>query len=267
MQIILTAGLLPRLENPDDFSRFSIVLDPSLSNDRQSAVAAIGTLHDDDHVWVRPDAIRALSPLAHQTDWQTGFVTMCDGAAKYGFVDDLGRIRAHIEMPAATATVDPGTFRSAMRRFAAGVCVVASGQDDSRCGMTVSAFSSVSAEPPMVLVCLNRSSFAHASLTKAASYSINILGAEQQDTALLFAGQKGLHGAERFRDGWQQNPHGAPVLSAAHQSIVCTPEAQYQAGSHTVLIGRVVDASQGCGKQALVNYDGSLLPTMQTIAA
>lgn len=267
MQIILNAGILPRLENANDFSRFSILLDPSLDAIRQTAVAPVGVLHDKDHVWVRPDAIRAISPLAHLEDWESRFVAMCEGAAKHGFVDDLGRIRAHIELKADAATVDPETFRNAMRRFASGVCVVACGHGDSRCGMTVSAFTSVSAAPPMVLVCLNRSSFAHTSLTVALSYSINILGAEQEETALLFAGQKGLHGAGRFDDTWQQTRHGTPILAKAHHSIVCTPEAQYQAGSHTVLIGRVIDASQGFGNVALVNYDGCLQPTAHTINA
>ncbi len=257
MRIILTAGAAPRLEGAADFKRFSLVLDPMLDADRRAAVAPVAELDDADHAWVRPDAIRAMSPLAGRPDWEEGFARMIGFAAKHGWIDMQGRIRAHIELAANPPAVDAESFRGAMRRFASGVCIVASGEGASRCGMTVSAFSSVSAEPPMVLVCLNRSSSAHACLTGAGSYSINILGAWQQEEAMLFAGQRGLRGADRFDAAWEQSRHGAPILTTAHHSLVCTSAAQHEAGSHTVLIGRVIDAVEGRGNAALVNYEGA----------
>ena len=258
MRIVLTSGALPRLEGAADFKRFSVVVDPLLRPELASAVAPIGDLADQDHVWVRPDAIRAICPLAGDAEWVAGFDAMIGFAAKHGWTDNAGRIRAHIEVLEAPAPVEAGVFRDAMRRFASGVCVVAAGDGDGRCGMTVSAFTSVSADPPMVLVCLNRSAFAHSCLTGAERFSINILSAQQEELAMLFAGQRGVHGADRFDGDWHQSAAGAPVLTTAHHSIVCAMETQHASGSHTILVGRVVAASSGNDDGALLNYNGAL---------
>lgn len=258
MRLVLTPGSVPRLEGATDFKRFSVAVDPVLQQDLPAAVAPIGDLADDAHVWVRPDAVRVLSPLAGKPDWEQQFQAMIGFAKKHGWTDDLGRIRAHIEMLEAPLPVEADVFREAMRRFASGVCIVAAGQGDVRCGMTVSAFTSVSAEPPLVLVCLNRSSSAHGCLTNAARFSINILGAQQEEEAMLFAGQRGLHGADRFDERWQQDQAGAPVLTTAHHAIVCASETQHVSGTHTLLIGRVIHATSGDDDGALLNYNGVL---------
>lgn len=258
MRIVLTAGAAPRLESAEDFKRFSIALDGTLTANRSAAVAPVAELDDADHAWVRPDAIRAISPFAGQPDWENGFAAMLGFAVKHGWVDAQGRIRAHIDEIEELPPVDADAFRQAMRRFASGVCIVAAGSGEARCGMTVSAFSSVSAEPPIVLVCLNRRAAAHACVTSAPSFSINILRADQTEEAMLFAGQRVRHGAERFDHAWEAGDHGAPLLKTALQSLICTSLAQHEAGSHTVLIGRVVSVTAGSPDAALVNYDGAL---------
>lgn len=263
MRIVLAAGAVPRLEGASDFKHFSLMLDPALDADRKTAVASVAELDGHDHAWVRPDAVRAMAPHGGRADWEQGFAAMVGFAAKHGWVDAEGRIRAHIEVAAAPPAVDGDAFRHAMRRFASGVCVVAAGEGEARCGMTVSAFTSVSADPPMVLVCLNRGSTAHACLTAASTYSINILGADQKDVALLFAGQKGRNGAARFDGDWHDGKDGAPILSTAHHSLVCARHAQYEVASHTVLIGRVIDTIAGEGDAALVNYEGALRPSVR----
>ncbi|WP_010142335.1 flavin reductase family protein [Oceanicola sp. S124] len=257
MRIVLKAGVPARLEGAGDFRRFSVALDPRLQGDLRAAAAAIGHA-EGDHVWVRPDAVRALSAQAGDPAWVEGFSAMQEYARAHGWVDPSGCIRAHVEVLEEPAPVSVDAFRQAMRRFASGVCIVATGEGEQRTGMTVSAFSSVSAEPPLVLVCLNRSAGSHDSLVGAGSYSINILGAGQQEEAMLFAGQRGLHGAKRFGADWRQSDSGAPVLTSAHHTLVCRSEAQHPAGSHTVLIGRVIDILPGRGGAALVNYDGAM---------
>lgn len=258
MRIVLNAGAAPRLEGAADFKRFAIALDPALDADRATAVAPVADIADADHAWVRADAVRAMSPLAGTADWESGFAAMIGFARTHGWIDDQGRIRAHIERLATPPAVDANAFRQAMRRFASGVCVVAAGEGDARCGMTVSAFSSVSADPPMVLVCLNRNAAAHACVTRAATYSINILGAGQTEEALLFAGQRGRHGADRFGPDWVQDTRRAPVLATALHSLVCTSVAQHEAGTHTILIGRVIATTAGVEGSALVNYEGAM---------
>lgn len=266
MRIHLSAGAPPRLESPGDFKRFSIALDPALAGDQAAALAPVGELdaQKTGHAWVRPDAVRALSAMAGQPEWEASFASMVEYATRYGWVDSAGRIMAHLEWLETPPVVAPQAFRDAMRRFASGVCIVATGEGDNRCGMTVSAFTSVSADPPMVLVCLNRASGSHDCLTGAQSYSINILGGGQEETAMLFAGQRGVHGAARFDDAWRQSASGAPVLATAHHSIVCTSAAQHAAGSHTVLIGRVIESFEGQGNAALVNYEGVMGQTSRS---
>ncbi len=261
MRIVLAAGAVPKLEEASDFRRFSIELGGDVPAGQPQALAAVlapvADLDETGHGWVRPDAIRALTPLSGSPDWQQCFSAMIGFAAKHGWTDAQGRIRAHVEAPVAPDPVSADAFRHAMRRFASGVCVVATGEGADRCGMTVSAFSSVSAEPPMVLVCLNRAASAHDRLTGAAPYSINILDADQAEVAMTFAGQRGLHGADRFARGWDQS-RGAPVLIGAHQSLICTPTARHIAGSHTVLIGTVLHTTPSTSGAALLNYDGQM---------
>lgn len=263
MRLVLARGCAPRLEGPADFRRFSILLDRAARNELHQALAPVGVADGESHAWVRPDALRDLSPLAGQPEWETGFAAMVQFAAKHGWTDDCGRIRAHIEDTEAPATIPPETFRNAMRRFASGVCIVATGEGEGRRGMTVSAFTSVSAEPPLVLICINRASSAHDALTGDGLYSINILGAGQTDLALRFAGHHGIHGAARFDAGWHQSADSAPVLKDCLQSLVCAPVSQHAAGSHTVLIGRVIGVNSGVGGEALVNFGGQLQPTFQ----
>jgi hypothetical protein len=240
MRIIISPNALPRLEAPNDFDRFSVAIDPSLSKDRRLAVAPIADLDGEGmHAWVRPDAIRALSLLGGQPTWEAGFARMMRFAAQHDFLDEKGHIRAHIETLEDQPAIEAEVFRQAMRRFASGICVVAAGEGDVRQGMTVSAFSSVSAEPPMILVCINRSSSAHETLTTSSRFSVNILGDGQEEYAMVFAGQRGLKGADRFDENWQNHD---------------------VAGSHTVMIGRVIDAvtNRPDGGSALINYDGQM---------
>ncbi|WP_157017291.1 flavin reductase family protein [Mesorhizobium xinjiangense] len=265
MRIVLNAGVAPKLEEATDFRRFCIELGVGTPAgqplDLASVLAPVAELDTSGHAWVRPDAIRALTPLSGSADWQQGFTAMIGFAAKHGWLDVQGRIRAHVGAPAVPAPVPADAFRSAMRRFASGVCVVATGEGDERCGMTVSAFSSVSADPPLVLVCLNRAATAHDRLTGATQYSINILDAGQTEVAMTFAGQRGLRGAERFSCDWDQRI-GTPVLTGAHQSLICVPTARHVAGSHTVLIGTVIHTTSSAEGTALLNYDGQMMPTI-----
>ncbi|MEQ5869067.1 flavin reductase family protein [Sagittula sp. NFXS13] len=259
MRLVLTPGVLPRLERAHDFKAFSVAV-PTATEDRLDAlVAPVGELAEDRrHVWVRPDAVRALTLLSGDGSWAEKFDEMMTYAARNGWTDETGRFRAHIDEVQIPASVDAASFRDAMRRFASGVCVVAAGEGATRCGMTVSAVSSVSAEPPMVLVCLNRASGSHDCVTGAGTFSINILSSEQEEEAMLFAGQRDRHGADRFDDLWTQDVLGAPVLTTAHHALICTSDSQHVSGSHTILVGRVVGAHSGETEGALLNYNGEL---------
>lgn len=263
MRIVLMKDTPPRLETPEDFHSFSVALDDRLRTSAIAALAPVGepTSEAVTHAWVRPDAVRALSPRAGDPAWSDSFGQMCAYAERKGWTGPNGAIRAHIEAIPAIHPVSADDFRNAMRKFASGVCVVASGEGQDRRGMTVSAFTSVSAEPPMILVCLNRSAGAHDTICSAPVFSVNILSGAQEDTALTFAGQRGLRGAERFDDQWASSDSGAPVLTTSHQTLVCTPVSTSIAGTHSVLIGQVIATSDASEGPALLTYDGAIRPT------
>ena len=132
------------------------------------------------------------------------------------------------------------TFRDALSAFPSGVTIVSTTDDEGRhWGFTASSFSSVSMDPPLVLVCLANTAESHPAFVKATRYAINILSREQKDVAMHFA-RKSIDkfGAHAFDFGTHDNPR-PPVLPGAMATLVCTARDVHLAGDHTVLIGQV----------------------------
>ncbi|MFF5228256.1 flavin reductase [Dactylosporangium sp. NPDC000521] len=138
-----------------------------------------------------------------------------------------------------TPNVDREHFRSVAGRFATGVAVLTSRGVQARAGMTVSALTSLSLDPPMVLVCVNRSVPTERSVAEAGTFCLNILGEGQEQLALQFArpGEDKFTGV-RVHEGVLGNP----VLTDALASIECEVSDTVQAGSHSIFIGRARDA-------------------------
>jgi len=137
---------------------------------------------------------------------------------------------------------DPQAFRDAMSAFPSGVTIVSTTDDAGRhWGFTASAFSSVSMDPPLVLVCIANTADSHPTFVKAQRYAINILAKGQQEVAMHFA-RKGVDkfGPHAFRYGLNDIPH-PPVLPGSRASLVCKAHDVYTAGDHTVLIGAIED--------------------------
>lgn len=124
-------------------------------------------------------------------------------------------------------------FRTYMGHFASGVTVITAVDDRVPVGTTASAFSSLSLEPPMLLVCLNRTSHTGEVIHRTGRFSVNILGEEGPDIATQFARK----GDAKF-DGvaWGTGPAGMPMLTDALVSIECTVVEETQGGTHTVFI-------------------------------
>jgi flavin reductase len=143
-------------------------------------------------------------------------------------------------------------FTSAMARAVNGVAVVATDGPGGRVGITVSSVSSVSADPPLVLACVNRKSRAHGALSENGAFSVNLLSADQQDLAQAFAGQPSSRQPYEFVDGeWDLGSSGAPVLVEAVATFACVLEQAHDAGSHTIFVGRVTGVSAGPGDPLL----------------
>lgn len=146
------------------------------------------------------------------------------------------------------------SFRQVMGVFPTGVTVVSSRRTDGDpCGLTVNSFTSVSLDPPLVLVCIDRSSSVHDCLVGASLFTVSILGAHQREMARRFA----AHPSEtRFRDEeWRAESDGALVPEGAAAWVVCDLEGVHEGGDHSILVGRVRSMGAG-GAEALVFYRG-----------
>ncbi|MEG3617397.1 flavin reductase family protein [Magnetovibrio sp. PR-2] len=152
-------------------------------------------------------------------------------------------------------TIDAREFRDAMGSFATGICVVtANNAGGEAIGMTVNSFSSLSLEPPLVLVCLGVDSARSQALINAGRFNISILSDQQMDASNHFAqpGQ-GLAGEGMVEMGG----NGAPVIPGAAAQIECDVEAKHPGGDHTILVGRVTQLSTNVDTQPLLYYRGS----------
>mgnify|MGYP001474843179 CR=1 FL=1 len=133
-------------------------------------------------------------------------------------------------------------FRDALRHFPAGVTIVTIKSGDEVHGLTVSAFASVSPEPPMILVCIDGRHRAHELLqAEGASFAVNILAADQAELSNRFAYVKT---EDRFAVGdWRTAVTGAPVLADALAWLDCSVYCHKQAGTHTIYVGEVQASS------------------------
>ena len=137
-------------------------------------------------------------------------------------------------------TLDPAGFRNLLGRFASGVTVVTALDDEGLdSGMTVSAFSSVSLEPPLILVCIDHDAAMHSILAGGADFVVNILSAAQEEVARRFAELDG----EKFTGiGFTRGTRGIALLDDVLARAECTHVASHEAGDHTIVVGHVASA-------------------------
>jgi 3-hydroxy-9,10-secoandrosta-1,3,5(10)-triene-9,17-dione monooxygenase reductase component len=152
---------------------------------------------------------------------------------------------------------EPACFRKAMGSFAAGVTVVTVSHEGRLVGTTVSAFSSVSMDPPLVMVCLKRDSRTLAALSQARTFCVNILASDQGDLAYRFA----KSGADdRFAlTAVEAGVCGAPRLAGVTAAVECELHAAHDGGDHEILVGRVLRVVTDETKAPLVYVRGGFL--------
>jgi flavin reductase (DIM6/NTAB) family NADH-FMN oxidoreductase RutF len=135
-----------------------------------------------------------------------------------------------------------GDFRSAMRHLAGGVSVITVGRGTDITGMTVTSVSSLSVDPPTLIVSINRESSSWPLLKTRGFFGVNILNAYQLDVAERFSGKDGLKGAARFAGAqWITLASAVPLLAGALAAIDCEVEDIVERHSHAIVIGRVLD--------------------------
>jgi flavin reductase len=142
----------------------------------------------------------------------------------------------------------PQHFLAAMGRAVTGVTLVTTAGPAGRFGITVSAISSVCADPPMLLACLNERSPACAAVAGNGCFAVNILAAHHDHLADVFAGRP-LHGRpfDFAAADWLDGAFGVPLLDGALASFACAVAQRQTAGTHSIFIGRVLacDAAEG----------------------
>lgn len=136
--------------------------------------------------------------------------------------------------------VDTTTFRDVMAQWPSGVTVVTTLVDGAWHGMTASSFSSVSLDPPLVSVCLDRRLYSHGLISAAGVFGINVLAKDQAEVARVFAGM--VPGVEdRFAgESWTTAETGTPLLDSALGWLDCRVVHEYPGGDHTIFVGEVV---------------------------
>lgn len=133
--------------------------------------------------------------------------------------------------------IESRTFRQTAAQFATGVTVLALEQGEEVRAMTVNSFTSVSLDPPLVLVCLGRNTRAGLHIHSATRFSVNVLGDHQRDLSAFFAGAWSAPAPPRFRF---VNWDGMPRLDGVIAAFGCTVHAIHEGGDHWIVVGEVV---------------------------
>lgn len=148
--------------------------------------------------------------------------------------------------------VSPDDFRRALRKFASGVTIVTVSVDGELHGATASSFASVSLDPPLILVCLDKTSHTRELLLRKGAFAVNVLGADQADVARAFS----VRGLKPF----DKLPHhvgslGAPLFDDSIAWIECKTDRVVDAGDHDIVIGEVT-ACDATNRMPLLYYEG-----------
>ncbi len=131
-------------------------------------------------------------------------------------------------------------LKAAMQRLAGGVVVVTAGTGQDRAGFTATSATSLSIDPPTMLVCVNRDSSTLPVIRRMGHFCINVLGAEHQAIAERFAGIGGHRGEMRYEGSdWLEMPSGAPGLVEAEATIDCIVDEMLERHTHAIILGGV----------------------------
>lgn len=160
--------------------------------------------------------------------------------------------------------VSAADFRGAMRHLAGGVSVITAGRGKDITGMTVTSVTSLSAEPPTLIVSINRDASSFPLIRRYGAFGVNILNADQLDIAERFAGKGGLKGADRFAGAqWVTAVSGVPLLVGALSTFDCEVEEIVERHSHGIVIGRIRSIRSSSRTAALAYWHGRYLAVDQ----
>jgi flavin reductase (DIM6/NTAB) family NADH-FMN oxidoreductase RutF len=150
-------------------------------------------------------------------------------------------------------------FRLIMRRLAGGVSIITAGRGEDITGMTVTSVTSLSVDPPRLLVSVNRQASSFALIERHGLFGVNILGADQLDLTRRFSNGK-LKGRQRF-DGidWSAGSSGVPILGESLATLECRVEEIIERHSHAIIIGSLLDFDLSSRPSSLVYWNSGYI--------
>jgi flavin reductase len=151
--------------------------------------------------------------------------------------------------------VDPEQFKAGMRALTGAVNIIASTNAGHRYGMTATAVCSVSADPPTVLVCINKLAATHGAVAKSKAFCVNVLRADDWDLSTVFSGAQSGESRFKSRD-WTRLATGSPVLIDSLVSFDCRVVKSLTHGTHSIFLGQVEQVLLGQKGKPLLYSEG-----------
>jgi len=156
--------------------------------------------------------------------------------------------------------VGPDDFRRVMSQFATGVTIITAWDADRRpTGLTASSFTSVSLDPPLILVCVSHKAQSYPAIKTAGRFAVNILSQGQEGASRRFATSTSAPGEEKFAGlEYRSGPLGLPVLTDGLAELECTVVHAYPGGDHTIFVAQVdgAECRGDAGKEPLLYFRG-----------
>ncbi len=241
---------------PDD--RITVQVDIAHVFDRKRAAmrAHRSQIGEDSFFLNAPDEVAAATFASEQFVLESG--QGFDVVPASDVFDGIGGEQCPPRAVVRTVRPDPTTFRDVLGRFPTGVTVVTTEVDGIPHGMTVNAFTSVSLDPPLVLVCVEHTTVMAGLLERAGRFGVSVLAAGQADVSTWFADSERPVGADEFEGiAVETATNGVPLLADAVAWLDCRIHAAYDGGDHQIIVGEVVSLGAGRHQDPLVFHRGS----------
>ena len=155
-------------------------------------------------------------------------------------------------------TVTDDTFKELMKRFASGVTLITFENGGKYSGLTVSSFCSLSMNPPLILICIDKKIPSHNSLENGSSFGVNICNSEQGKLAWDFANSNVDKNELILSLNHKVTENKVPLLTDCLASMECTIKEAYEGGDHTIFIGQIEQGNFNEESEPLIYYKSGL---------
>lgn len=153
------------------------------------------------------------------------------------------------------------SFKAAMRRLTSTVTIITASHEGRRHGMTATAVTSLTASPPSLLICVNKSASIHDPIAESGQFCVNLLACDHDHLVPIFGGK--LAGEDRFAAGdWLADETGLPFLASAQASVVCAVAATMSHDTHSIFIGEVGKVALAGAPAPLLYQEGGLFKSI-----